>query len=210
MKGLVKKQEKHNEISIHYESDDDDKVETDDGIFNDPRIPLSISNKEFDLCDSLEPLNTATFDKIEHRLNNLTEFSDLHLNETFVKNQHHNENKCSDKEENKTSKQEKSVTDFQDNFSDDENLKHLNYEADIQAESFMEKSMDSKDRTMWQCKECNKLSRNKGNLKKHVEIHMSGLSYSCRNCDKTFKTRNLLSVHMYTNKTCRVKKALKN
>ena len=35
------------------------------------------------------------------------------------------------------------------------------------------------------------------NMRKHVEIHMEGLSYSCPMCDKTFRSKNALSCHKY-------------
>merc|ERR1719153_1777400 len=86
IEGLVKNQEKQNVSSIQYATskrDDDIKVEGDNGIFNDPRIPLSISNNEID--DTFKPLN-STYDIIEHKLNNVNDFSDLHLNETNYEN----------------------------------------------------------------------------------------------------------------------------
>ena len=50
------------------------------------------------------------------------------------------------------------------------------------------------------CKVCGKLfggrpDRAKSNAKIHVETHIDGLSYSCHQCDKTFRLKNSLACH---------------
>ena len=47
----------------------------------------------------------------------------------------------------------------------------------------------------YSCGYCGKTSRNKADMKKHVETHLEGLSFPCQNCDKTFRSRNSLSKH---------------
>ena len=47
----------------------------------------------------------------------------------------------------------------------------------------------------YSCGYCGKASRNKADMKKHVETHLEGLSFPCQNCDKTFRSRNSLSKH---------------
>ena len=43
---------------------------------------------------------------------------------------------------------------------------------------------------------CGKVGmRDRANAKKHVEIHIEGLSYPCHSCDKTFRSRHALSCH---------------
>ena len=57
----------------------------------------------------------------------------------------------------------------------------------------------------YKCTACGKTSDNerggkskqKFNMKKHIETHLDGLSYSCPFCEKTFRSRNLLSWHKY-------------
>merc|ERR1712243_213383 len=48
------------------------------------------------------------------------------------------------------------------------------------------------------CKLCGKVmagSNAVANMKKHIETHLEGISFSCRKCGKQFRTRNILSVH---------------
>ena len=50
----------------------------------------------------------------------------------------------------------------------------------------------------FKCSICEKESNDKGNLRKHVEnIHFPGtFSYTCKYCNETLSTRNLLNVHI--------------
>jgi len=82
----------------------------------------------------------------------------------------------------------------------------IDMDVDAQIESFLVKALDSEGRAGWQCIDCNKYSKTKANLKKHVEIHITGLSFSCKYCDKVCKTRNSLNRHVYTSKQCKVKR----
>ena len=45
------------------------------------------------------------------------------------------------------------------------------------------------DGDLLRCKTCGKTARNRGNMERHVEIHIEGLSFDCQFCDKTYKTR---------------------
>ena len=51
------------------------------------------------------------------------------------------------------------------------------------------------------CKVCGKtftgqnLGVARGNARRHVEIHIEGLSYNCSHCDKTFRSKNTLTSH---------------
>ena len=47
----------------------------------------------------------------------------------------------------------------------------------------------------WQCIICNQVSRDLTAAKEHVEVHFEGLSFSCQDCDKTFRSRNTLMSH---------------
>merc|ERR1712129_110684 len=67
-----------------------------------------------------------------------------------------------------------------------------------QIENNITKTTNTEGLTGYQCTTCNKFSKNKQNLKKHVEIHMEGLSFPCQLCDRTYKTRNTFHSHMYT------------
>ena len=37
--------------------------------------------------------------------------------------------------------------------------------------------------------------KHKGDMKKHVETHLEGLSFPCQHCGKTFRSRNALQIH---------------
>ena len=45
------------------------------------------------------------------------------------------------------------------------------------------------------CKVCYKSSSDSGNLLRHIETHIDGLSYNCQHCAKTFRSVNSLSKH---------------
>ena len=49
----------------------------------------------------------------------------------------------------------------------------------------------------WSCTVCGKQAKCKGNLKKHIQVHMEGLSYACNNCDKVFRCKTNLNNHTY-------------
>ena len=52
----------------------------------------------------------------------------------------------------------------------------------------------------WNCKVCGKYATIKGNMKKHVEIHVNGLSYQCNICFNTYNTKMSLNHHRKTHK----------
>ena len=51
---------------------------------------------------------------------------------------------------------------------------------------------------LWTCMACNYTSKQKANVKRHVEIHVEGLSYSCNLCNKEFRLINSLNHHNST------------
>ena len=53
------------------------------------------------------------------------------------------------------------------------------------------------------CKVCGKTFGGKRkdamkNARRHVEVHMEGLTYNCSHCDKTFRSKNSFNVHLCT------------
>ena len=48
----------------------------------------------------------------------------------------------------------------------------------------------------WRCKECNKINTRKTDLRKHAEMHVSGLSFPCPHCSMILTTRSRLACHM--------------
>ena len=52
----------------------------------------------------------------------------------------------------------------------------------------------------WQCGRCPKISRNKGHIREHFEIHIEGLSFPCQFCDTTCRSRHSLRTHHRTHR----------
>ena len=57
----------------------------------------------------------------------------------------------------------------------------------------IEKSLDGS----FNCSVCGKTGKDHSNMKKHVEIHVEGLSYPCQSCNHTFRSKDSLRSHMY-------------
>ena len=55
----------------------------------------------------------------------------------------------------------------------------------------------TKESELHKCTICGKLSKDSSNMKRHVEVHIDGLSYSCNICDKTFRSKPSFSMHRY-------------
>ena len=54
-----------------------------------------------------------------------------------------------------------------------------------------------KESDMYKCTVCGKMSKDNRNMKRHVEVHIDGLSYQCSLCDKTFRSGHAFSMHRY-------------
>ena len=84
-------------------------------------------------------------------------------------------------------------------FSLPENTEHKEYLA--------EQIISNPDKSVT-CKICGKTSKpncsNMGiarqNMRRHVEIHIEGLSYTCPTCSKVFRSENALNAHKYQKK----------
>ena len=48
---------------------------------------------------------------------------------------------------------------------------------------------------LWGCKSCGKTAKTKGNIELHAETHVEGLSFPCKFCDQTFRSRSKLNWH---------------
>ena len=85
-----------------------------------------------------------------------------------------------------------------------ENIESFNVsmdtDVDAQVKNLLTKTRNAEGQVVYQCTECNKSSKHGGNMRKHIEIHLAGLSYPCKVCEKIFKTRNTLHSHMYAHK----------
>ena len=47
----------------------------------------------------------------------------------------------------------------------------------------------------YECKSCGKTARKSSDMRRHVEVHIEGLSFECQTCSSTFRSRNALKYH---------------
>ena len=62
-------------------------------------------------------------------------------------------------------------------------------------------SMLEKADGLWKCTRCGKTSKDKTQVKRHIEKHIEGITHPCGYCGVYAKTRNALQVHFYKNHT---------
>ena len=48
----------------------------------------------------------------------------------------------------------------------------------------------------WKCTICEKIFRDKTDVKFHAEVHFDGISFPCQACEKTFRSRMMLKKHI--------------
>ena len=68
----------------------------------------------------------------------------------------------------------------------------------IKLDSLMERAEGREN--IWKCTVCGKETKGNGarkNMRGHIETHMEGLSYSCRQCDKVSRSSNALNMHVF-------------
>ena len=89
-----------------------------------------------------------------------------------------------------------------DNVSGDEsepNTSQVSIPNDISplqnAAQYVEKTMDNK----FKCTICGKVSNTKQNSQYHIETHLEGLSYDCKTCGKSFRSRRSFVAHKCSN-----------
>ena len=84
----------------------------------------------------------------------------------------------------------------------DENVKDRSMKVMNQSFEANNSEIDSKfdelvlrENNTWRCTVCEKTSNSKFNIKRHLEIHLSGLSYDCHICGKNLRSSNALQLH---------------
>ena len=65
-------------------------------------------------------------------------------------------------------------------------------DLDQKVEEMIEKLADGSNK----CITCGKVSKNRGHIKEHVEVHFDGLSFPCQYCWKSFRSRHSLRTHI--------------
>jgi len=76
-----------------------------------------------------------------------------------------------------------------------------NTDVESLVQSYMKKTTDEFNGSVWQCLQCGKVSKVSTNLKDHIESnHLEGLQFECSQCSKIFKSRPSLRTHMRLHK----------
>ena len=77
----------------------------------------------------------------------------------------------------------------------------VNENYELQLKQAFDENVETLSNGSLSCKICGKVTtgvcRN-GNMKIHLEVHIEGLSYDCKYCDKTFRSKNSLNAHNYS------------
>lgn len=130
------------------------------------------------------------------------------IGQKIMKQEIHNENKVNQKEQNSCYRADPRPPAVIDN-SGEVNRGQYSRPAEtdlttIDVKSLTSEEIKAKVRELykningcWTCMACVYISRNKldSNIKRHVETHLEGLSYSCNLCDKEYRSRNSLYQH---------------
>ena len=54
----------------------------------------------------------------------------------------------------------------------------------------------TKEDGVFTCEACGKTGKDKGNMQRHAETHIAGVSYNCPDCKKTFRSTNSFNSHI--------------
>lgn len=57
-------------------------------------------------------------------------------------------------------------------------------------------NLHQKTNGVWNCLTCGYTNRDRAKMKRHVEVHIDGLSYPCHFCPKEFRLKNSLDCHI--------------
>ena len=103
----------------------------------------------------------------------------------------------------------KSLSTEDTTFQDDKHISNSNVTMALNELDNSVEDLIVEENGVMKCKLCGKSSTAatkfniKSNLRKHVEIHIAGLSFDCHICCKTFRSRESLRVHKYQDKKCK-------
>jgi len=93
---------------------------------------------------------------------------------------------------------------YDDNTSYDDSMQihgdDANKELDELINQMIVRCEESMRGPVWKCSVCKKENKDKAQIKRHVEKHISGFTHSCYTCSKEFKSRESLRIHSYTHR----------
>ena len=72
----------------------------------------------------------------------------------------------------------------------DESMKSNNGDVEEKFQELIE--VDDK---IFRCTVCEKTMTHRGDMRRHLETHLTGLSYDCNLCGKTYRLKNSLANH---------------
>ena len=49
----------------------------------------------------------------------------------------------------------------------------------------------------WKCTVCGKMTQKKGDIGRHIETHLEGVSHTCNQCGKVSRSSKALSMHVH-------------
>ena len=129
-----------------------------------------------------------------------------HANESYLQNENIQEQVLKDHENNKELKEESRLARVEENPATNiQGGRRRNYIWKDQWRNTNEIEMKIRELYQkvdgtWRCNACDYSTRkNSSQIRRHVETHLNGLSYTCPSCNKEFKTRNSLCVHKHLN-----------
>ena len=83
---------------------------------------------------------------------------------------------------------------------DSSKLKGASNHMDIDIQQVYRKLILKED-GHFKCTVCEKTMGHKASMERHVEIHVTGLSYNCKHCGETLRTRDALKNHIRKHKS---------
>ena len=73
---------------------------------------------------------------------------------------------------------------------------HNKLTNDEKIEEFIKHSVEKVDNIFFKCKACGFVRTSIASLKRHAEIHVKGLEFDCKFCEKQCKTTSALNKHI--------------
>ena len=98
------------------------------------------------------------------------------------------------------------VKDFDSNADEKQKMRHGNHkstnlvntekiETIEELDHMIEQNLQHDINGKWKCMICDKISRDKTDARRHVEIHFDSLSFPCQKCGKIMRSRGTLRIH---------------